>query len=320
MLRGRVKEYNPIKGYGTLLTEDGREVFVHGSAIQAHGLKVLEAGQKVKFEIAEGPEGPLAANVRKMVDSSPEEDPLPVFPPSSGAAASPSPKAQDEEGLPKGILGSFHEEDPLSSSLFSLPRFDTDPAFARLRKLMGAIRLGSFSPPPVPPLEPLPQDYVSAEEETNLSSKGLDVEEGDVRLLKDGTLAYKNRRVVLYIRQPNSAYADGLDIDESWRAPRRALGTSDDSGPRFHIANCRTLEKMRQSGRGDRYVVSIRDDGQFEMVTAGGSVSIRSLRVCKNCLERLDWQGFVRVSGYDRDRRVDNFSLSEFFKAYGRTL
>jgi cold shock CspA family protein len=319
MPKGRVKAYNPVKGYGTILTEDGQEIFVHGSAIQAEGLKVLEAGQKVKFEIAQGPQGLLAANVRKMVDRAPGEESTALSPPSPARGISPRSEVGGGETL-SGIPPGAPEERTRSSSLLSLPRFTTDPIFARLRTLMGATRLGSFSPPPVTPLAPLAQDHVSAEEMADLASQGLEVVEGDVRLLTDGTLAFKNRRVLLYIRTPNSSVPEDLDIDESWRAPRRWSFGAEDSGPRFHIANCRTLESMRQSGRGHRYVVSTRTDGQFELVSPGGSVTTRSLRVCKNCLERLDWKGFVRVSGADRDRRVDAFSLEEFFEAYGRAL
>ena len=57
MPKGRVKAYNPVKGYGTILLDDGQEILVHGSAIQTDGLKVLEAGQRVRFEIATGPPG-----------------------------------------------------------------------------------------------------------------------------------------------------------------------------------------------------------------------------------------------------------------------
>ena len=306
MPKGRVKAYNPVSGEGLILGEDGQEIFVHGSAVRPNGegLKLLEAGQKVKFEIVEGPQGLLAANVRGIAEGPAGERPPLSSPPRS------------TERTPE----LFREALPLFSSGLSLPRFDTDPTFARLRKRMGATRLGSFSPPPVAPLDPLPQDHVSEGESADLASRGLDVGAGEVRLLPDGTLAFKNRRVLLYIRTPISAAPEDPDIDESWRSARRWSSGAEDSGPRFHIANCRILESMRQSGRGHRYVVSTRIDGQFELVSPGGSVTTRALRVCKNCLERLDWQGFGRVSGQERDLRVNSFSLSDFFKTYGRTL
>ncbi|MGC8530015.1 MAG: cold-shock protein [Leptospirillia bacterium] len=320
MPKGRVKEYNPVKGYGIILMEDGSEIFVHGSAIQAKGLKVLAAGERVNLEISQGPQGPLAANVRRIDETVSGEEGAPKEPDSPGKTAPGRTVSPRGGGSPGRSSPSPGEDDVSFRASFFLPRFESHQEFARLRTLMGALRLGHFSPPPVTPLDPLPQDIVSAREAADLSSRGLDVVEGDVRLLPDGTLAFKDRRVLLYIRTPNLSAFDDLDIDESWRSFRRLSFGSEDGGPRFHIANCRTLEAMRQSGRGHRYVVSTRTDGQFELVSPGGSVTIRALRVCKNCLERLNWKGFVRVSGDERDRRVEAFSLREFFEAYGRAL
>lgn len=62
-LVGTVKWFNSGKGYGFIEREDGPDVFVHYSAIMAEGFKTLEEGQKVEFEIEEGPKGPQAAQV-----------------------------------------------------------------------------------------------------------------------------------------------------------------------------------------------------------------------------------------------------------------
>ena len=63
---GTVKWFNSEKGFG-FLSADGREdVFVHFSAIQGDGYKVLDEGQKVQFEIVDGDRGPQAANVTKL--------------------------------------------------------------------------------------------------------------------------------------------------------------------------------------------------------------------------------------------------------------
>lgn len=66
-MHGRVKWFNPEKGYGFIERDGGgKDVFVHFSAIQDEGFKTLEEGQEVEFEIVEGERGPQAANVMKL--------------------------------------------------------------------------------------------------------------------------------------------------------------------------------------------------------------------------------------------------------------
>ena len=62
---GRVKWFNPEKGYGFIEREDGGDVFVHFSAIMMEGFKTLNEGDRVEFDIVEGPRGPQAANVTR---------------------------------------------------------------------------------------------------------------------------------------------------------------------------------------------------------------------------------------------------------------
>jgi len=64
MATGVVKWFNRSKGYGFIKPDDGsKDVFVHFSAIQADGVKDLKEGEKVEFEIVDGPKGPNAKNV-----------------------------------------------------------------------------------------------------------------------------------------------------------------------------------------------------------------------------------------------------------------
>jgi len=63
---GTVKWFNGSKGYGFISREDGDDVFVHYSAIQAEGFRNLEEGQRVEFEVEDSPKGPQAANVRPL--------------------------------------------------------------------------------------------------------------------------------------------------------------------------------------------------------------------------------------------------------------
>jgi cold shock protein len=66
LMQGKVKWFNPEKGYGFIEVEEGKDVFVHYSEIQDEGFKTLEEGQEVEFEIVEGNRGPQAANVVKL--------------------------------------------------------------------------------------------------------------------------------------------------------------------------------------------------------------------------------------------------------------
>jgi len=63
-LIGTVKWFDDAKGYGFIETEEGRDVFVHHSAIQDTGFRSLSEGQKVRFDITQGPKGDQAANVQ----------------------------------------------------------------------------------------------------------------------------------------------------------------------------------------------------------------------------------------------------------------
>lgn len=64
---GRVKWFDPRKGYGFIEMEDGSgDVFVHFSDIVGEGYKTLEEGQRVKFEIVDADRGPKAVNVERI--------------------------------------------------------------------------------------------------------------------------------------------------------------------------------------------------------------------------------------------------------------
>ena len=66
MKTGKVKWFNAKKGYVFICDEDGADVFVHFSALNMEGFKVLEEGDTVEYEVVDGEKGPQAANVTKL--------------------------------------------------------------------------------------------------------------------------------------------------------------------------------------------------------------------------------------------------------------
>jgi len=63
--QGVVKWFNSQKGYGFITQDDGQDVFVHYTAIGGDGFKTLDQGQRVTFDVIQGPKGLQASNVAK---------------------------------------------------------------------------------------------------------------------------------------------------------------------------------------------------------------------------------------------------------------
>jgi len=66
MAEGTVKWFNDAKGFGFISQDDGPDVFVHFSAIQGDGFKSLAEGERVTFDVEDGPKGLQASNVAKV--------------------------------------------------------------------------------------------------------------------------------------------------------------------------------------------------------------------------------------------------------------
>ncbi|OQX13403.1 MAG: cold-shock protein [Desulfobacteraceae bacterium IS3] len=66
MANGVVKWFSDKKGFGFIEQEDGSDIFVHHSAINASGFRSLSEGDKVTFDVERGPKGPAAANVKRV--------------------------------------------------------------------------------------------------------------------------------------------------------------------------------------------------------------------------------------------------------------
>ena len=67
-MEGTVKWFNPSKGYGFIVGEDGTDYFAHFGEIQSEGFKTLKEGQSVTFEEADGEKGPVAKNIMAASD------------------------------------------------------------------------------------------------------------------------------------------------------------------------------------------------------------------------------------------------------------
>lgn len=176
-----------------------------------------------------------------------------------------------------------------------LPDFTNDAGLLALRRSMGADAPGSFSPCYRP-------DVLTLEELEQLATDGKDVSIDDVVVLKDGTLSYKGSRVLVYIRD--------ISALQNWL-------------PKFHIADCKTLQQKQQQNGLCRYVVTTRDDGRFLINLVGKHVSseLMQLRVCQNCLERLAFDGFsLASSAARRNMIVSGFTIPRFFETFPKSL
>ena len=65
-MKGTVKWFNAKKGFGFISDENGNDVFVHFSALQMDGFKVLDEGEEVEFDVVNGVKGPQASHVVKI--------------------------------------------------------------------------------------------------------------------------------------------------------------------------------------------------------------------------------------------------------------
>jgi len=185
-----------------------------------------------------------------------------------------------------------------------LPDFLSFSPFNQLRKSMGATSLGSFS-------LVVSVSSTTYEETKLLEGRGVEIDSLDsIYELEDGTLAFKDTRVLLYIRDVN--------VSSGRYSQTKTL-------PKFHVSWCSTLKKMKANRRFDRYVLSTRTDGVFEIRKTGkysaSTVSSNEpLDVCKNCLDKLNYQGYRNGAGWDNNKKVfEKFSLRDFFGIYPKS-
>lgn len=181
-----------------------------------------------------------------------------------------------------------------------LPDFLALPELNALRSRMGIApdKLGNLATEGI-------RHTLTDDELKKITSIGIDVDIDDVEFRSDGTLGYKGRRVLLYIRDWNN-YGGR------------------DSEPKFHISGCETLSYMKRVKRFQRYVVASKADGMFDVnVRKNGRITRgpRRLDVCQTCLANLAFEGF-RMDDL-RSKRVafvKSFELNRFFDAYPVSL
>ncbi|MGL6177210.1 MAG: HNH endonuclease, partial [Vibrionaceae bacterium] len=168
----------------------------------------------------------------------------------------------------------------------------------------------------VAPLGNADIDFVIKSRTTELKNVAIQLPDGVV-LGKDiqldqidgsgGVLSYDGHQVMLYIPD------QGEDIE--------VVLANGKQGRRIHVAECSTLELMRNTGRFKRYDVISRVDGRFPVFGAVHGVKEvikgeAALGVCKNCLKILNYNGYDTQSHTTKEEVFNTFSFEQFFAAY----
>lgn len=171
------------------------------------------------------------------------------------------------------------------------------PDFEILKRRMGA---GASSWTPVEAsLDPLEIQHRELQEGKELSLEEVETSFG-------GLLTYNGEQVILYIKDT--------------RKDRDTLQHDRENAPKFHVAECRTLDAMRNKNRFERYVVTNNTTGIFKVEATEQYTNHREelevpLFVCKNCLKALNWKGCANSSTF-RTKLRNEFSLEDFFAEY----
>lgn len=182
--------------------------------------------------------------------------------------------------------------------MFKLINFFDMPHLNQLRYEMGAPLAKNFK-------SRMEITLLDEESIRKLGMEGIDVSNlNEVKPQKDKTLAYRGQRILVYIRDVNN-YRDPKQINL----------------PKFHISYCKTLEKMRNDGRWQRYVIANRDDGYFN-VKINNIDKSEKLDVCQPCLENLGWKDFsiYSMAVHEKQKIVRQFSLPDFFAKFPKSL
>ena len=134
--------------------------------------------------------------------------------------------------------------------------------------------------------------------------KGIEIQLIDIGPVK--FLTFQGEKVILYIKDTQTT--------------QPTLQTEPEKSRRFHVADCRTLESIREEGRFERYVVTNRADGRFlvdwfDPESGDRGETEAALMVCMNCLEALNYRGYNgNLQG--KSEIWKSFSISEFLMEY----
>lgn len=137
--------------------------------------------------------------------------------------------------------------------------------------------------------------------------KGIEINAAEVEVVAGGLLTYKGQHVVLYIKDT--------------RKSRYTLENEKQNSPRFHLWDCQTLQKMKEAGRQERYVVTQRTDGLFPVVATDPDTRRTDeleaeLGPCKNCLASINYKGYAAATFETKEELWDRFNLNEYFAEF----
>lgn len=139
--------------------------------------------------------------------------------------------------------------------------------------------------------------------------RGKEVQLDDLDVI-NGLLSVEGRQVLLFI--PDQF------------APVDVVQAAPEKGKRFHVADCKTLENMRSKGRFERYVATNKLDGAFSITgkdTTGRHREVESeLRVCKNCLEAVNYRDYAHKAWGAREAEWVGFEIAEFFNTFSTSF
>lgn len=137
-------------------------------------------------------------------------------------------------------------------------------------------------------------------------SGGRDIELKDVKHTQ-GLLSVRGRQVVLFIPDQGDKYSNVIDDPYA--------------GTKFHIAECKTLNKLRQSPRFHRLKVTTDISGEFPIygraLNGTDAEAVVRLYCCQNCLKLLNYKGAASLRFNDVKALAGRFDIGEFFSTYG---